>query len=214
VFPHLSELISTHGYWVVAVVVGIESIGVPVPGETMLVTAAIYAGTTHRLNIALVITAAALGGVVGHNLGFLVGRRYGYHLLLRYRSLLRLNDSRIKLGQLLFDRHGGKVVFFGRFIALLRTLAAVLAGTNQMPWWRFLFFNALGAVVWSTVYGMAAYAFGEELERLSTFIGVVLLVAAGAAISGSIWFVRRHEAALQAEAERAFPGPLRLDRRR
>lgn len=208
VFPNVSELISTHGYWVVGVVVGIESMGVPAPGETMLVTAAIYAGTTHQLNIALVIAAAALGGIVGDNLGFLIGRRYGYRLLLRYRSFLRLNDARIKLGQFLFARHGGKVVFLGRFFALLRALAAVLAGVNHMEWRRFLFFNGLGAVVWATVYGMAAYLFGRQLEQVSRPIGSVLLIAAAAGIVGSIWFVRRHEAALQAEAERAFPGPL------
>ena len=212
-FPHLSDLISTHGYWVVAVVVGLESMGVPVPGETILVSAAIYAGTTHQLNIALVILAAAVGGVVGDNFGFLIGRRYGYHLLLRYGSWLRLNHSRIKLGQFLFYRHGGKVVFFGRFTALLRALAALLAGTNNMPWRRFLFFNALGALVWSTVYGMGAYVFGEQLERLSRPIGIVLVVAAVASIAGFLWIVRRHEAALEAEAERVLPGPLRPDRR-
>jgi membrane protein DedA with SNARE-associated domain len=208
VFPNLSELISTHGYWVVAAVVGLESMGVPAPGETILVTAAIYAGTTHQLNIALVIAAAAIGGIVGDNLGFLIGRRYGYRLLLRHRSFLRLSDSRIKLGQFLFARHGGKVVFFGRFFALLRALAAVLAGTNRMEWRRFLFFNAFGAVVWSTTFGMAAYFFGQQLERLSRPIGIVLMIAAAAGVAGFIWFVRRHEAALQIQAERAFPGPL------
>jgi membrane protein DedA with SNARE-associated domain len=106
----LADLISTHGYWIVAVVVALESMGIPAPGETALVTAAIFAGTTQRLNIAWVIVAAAIGAIA------------------------RIDARRIKLGQYLFARRGGKVVFFGRFIAVLPAVAAVLAGTNGMHW--------------------------------------------------------------------------------
>ena len=129
----LAELISAHGYWIVAIVVALESMGLPAPGETALVTAAIFAGTTQRLNIAWIIVAAAIGAIVGDNLGYLIGRRFGYSMLLRYGHLVRVDAKRIKLGQYLFARHGGKVVFFGRFIAVLRAIAAVLAGTNCMP---------------------------------------------------------------------------------
>ena len=121
-----------HGFLIVPVLVGIESMGIPAPGETALVTAAIFAGTTHRLNIALVIALAAAGAIVGDNIGYALGRRYGYGLMMRYRYFLHLDAGRIKLGQYLFARHGGKVVFFGRFVALLRALAAVLAGVNGM----------------------------------------------------------------------------------
>jgi membrane protein DedA with SNARE-associated domain len=100
------------------------------------------------------------------------------------------------------------VVFFGRFVAELRTLAAVLAGANFMPWRRFLFFNAAGGVVWAGAYGMAAYAFGEQIERVRGPFAVAGLIVGGAAAVGFFWFVRRHEEALEAQAERAFPGPL------
>src|SRR5689334_19326894 len=122
--------------------------GLPVPGETTLVTAAIYAATTGRLNIWLVIAAAATGAIVGDSVGFWIGRAFGHRLLLKYGSLLRLTPRRIKLGQYLFQRHGGKVVFFGRFLALLRALAALMAGINYMDWRRFLLFNVTGGIAW------------------------------------------------------------------
>jgi membrane protein DedA with SNARE-associated domain len=205
----LSELVARHGYAVVAVAIGLESTGVPVPGETMLVTAAIYAGTTHHLNIGLVILWACVGAIAGDNLGFIIGRRFGYPLLLRYGDLLNLNPARIKLGEFLFRHHGGKVVFLGRFVALLRALAALLAGINCMPWTRFLFFNATGAVVWASVYGSAAYWFGEEIERFSRPVSVAIVIVAVLATVAFLTFVRRHEAALEAAAEREIPGPLR-----
>jgi membrane protein DedA with SNARE-associated domain len=211
---HLAELIATYGYALVAVIVGLESMGLPVPGETTLVTAAIYAGTTHRLSITFIIVAAIIGAIAGDNIGYAIGRRFAYRLLLRHGHRLRMNAPRIKLGQFLFDRHGGKVVFFGRFIAVLRTLAAVLAGANVMPWRRFLFFNAAGGVVWATAYGTAAYVLGGQFERVHGPLGVVGLIAGGMAAAGFFWFVRRHEEALEAEAERALPGPLREPNRR
>src|SRR3954470_8214198 len=145
----LTHLIATHGYWLVATIVALESMGLPLPGETVLVTAAIYAGTTHELNIGVLVAAAAVGATLGDNVGFWVGRRFGYRLLLRHGDRVGLTVRRIKLGQFIFERHGGAVVFFGRFIALLRVLAALLAGVNCMRWWRFLFFNAVGGVTWA-----------------------------------------------------------------
>ena len=208
----LVNLISTNGYWVVAVIVGIESMGVPLPGETTLVTAAIYAGTTHRLNIGFVIGAAAVGAIVGDNLGFWIGRRFGYRLVLRYAPFLRLSTPRIKLGQYLFQTHGGKVVFFGRFIAVLRTLAALLAGINWMPWWRFLFFNMAGGIVWAAAFGLSSYRLGEQIEKIrGPMSTIVVALACVAAVSG-FWFVRRHESELEAKAERALPGPVRPPR--
>jgi membrane protein DedA with SNARE-associated domain len=204
----LTELISAHGYSIVAIVVALESMGIPAPGETALVTAAIFAGTTQRLNIAWVIVAAAIGAVVGDNVGYLIGRRFGYSVLLRYGHLARIDVRRVKLGQYLFAKHGGKVVFFGRFITVLRAIAALLAGTNRMPWRRFLFFNASGGVLWATAYGMAAYFVGERIQRLHGTVSFVGLALAGAACAGAFWWLRRHEAALAAEAEQALPGPL------
>jgi membrane protein DedA with SNARE-associated domain len=210
----LSHFITTYGYWAVLAVVALESIGVPVPGETTLIVAAVYAGTTAELNILFVIAAAAAGGIVGDNIGFCLGRKCGYPLLLRYGRYIGFTDKRIKLGQYLFQRHGGKVVFFGRFVAVLRALAALLAGANCMSWPRFLMFNAAGAILWATVYGLAAYYLGEEVHRVSGPVGTAAVALALIAIGAVIFVLRRNEARWEDEAERALPGPLRPARRR
>ena len=138
----LQDLISTYGYWVIALVVGLESMGIPLPGETMLVLASIYAAREPSLNIWLVILAAAAGSILGDNAGYWIGHRYAYAAVLRYGRRIGLTEPRIKIGQYLFRKHGGKVVFLGRFVALLRILAAFLAGVNRMPWRDFLFANS------------------------------------------------------------------------
>ena len=205
----LSEVVVRHGYWVVAAAIGVESMGIPVPGETMLVAAAIYAGATHKLDIGTVIAAAIAGAIIGDGLGFLIGRRFGHSLLLRYGSRIGMTPARIKLGQYLFLRFGGTVVFFGRFIALLRALAALLAGINCMPWPRFLLFNAAGAVVWAGSYGMLAYLFGEKVEAVTRPIGIAVVVGAVISSVFVMRFLKHHETQLEAEAERALPGPIR-----
>ena len=122
--PTLTHLLASYGYLAVLLFVAIESTGIPFPGETILLVAAIAAGTSHQLSIALVIVAAASGAILGDNLGFWVGREGGYRLLRRYGRYIHLEERRLKLGQYLFLKHGGKVVFFGRFVAVLRAWAA------------------------------------------------------------------------------------------
>ncbi len=124
----LQQLVTAHGYWAVALVVGLESMGLPLPGETILVLAAIYAATEPSFNVWVVIAVAAFGAIVGDNAGYWLGLRYGYPLLLRYGERIGMFEARIKLGQYLYLKHGAKVVFLGRFVALLRILAAFLAG--------------------------------------------------------------------------------------
>src|SRR2546428_11464759 len=126
----LTHLLTTYGYWAVFVFFAIESIGIPFPGETMLLVAAIYAGRTHHLSIPLVIVAAAAGAIIGDNIGFWIGREGGYRLLRRYGRYIRLEERRLKLGQYLFLKHGGKVVFFGRFVAGQGALAALFGWDN------------------------------------------------------------------------------------
>jgi len=204
----IGNLIATHGYWVVAAVVALESMGVPAPGETALITAAIFAGTTHRLSIPVVIIAAAFGAIAGDNAGYWLGRRIGYSLIVRYGRFVRIDHARIRLGRFIFAKYGAEVVFFGRFVAVLRALAALFAGINRMAWWQFLFFNATGGVVWATAYGLAGYFLGERLERLRGPVAVAGGVAALAAFVLGVWWMRRHQTELQAEADRAFPDPL------
>jgi len=203
---NLDSVLATYGYLAVFFFVGIESIGVPVPGETMLVTAAIYAGTTGRLSIFWVIVASSAGAIVGDNIGYVIGRTGGYRLLKRYGRYIRLEENRLRLGQYLFHKHGPKVVFFGRFVSVLRIFAAFLAGVNQMHWRRFLIFNAAGGIIWSTIYGVAAYLLGQQLLRLSGPVDAALAVAGVIVIIAAIVFLRRNEARLQREADEAMPG--------
>jgi membrane protein DedA with SNARE-associated domain len=200
----LTHLLATYGYLAVLLFVAIESTGIPFPGETMLLVADIAAGTTHQLSIAVVIVAAASGA----NLGFWAGREGGYRLLRRYGRYIRLDERRLKLGQYLFLKHGGKVVFFERFVAVLRAWAAFLAGTNRVRWPRFLLFNAAGGIVWATLYGLGGYLLGDNIHRLVGPVGIVLLVLAVLLIIAGIVVVRRNEQRLEDEAERALPSPL------
>ncbi len=204
----LTPLLHTYGYWAVLVFVSIESIGIPFPGETMLLVAAIYAGTTHQLFIPFVIAAAAAGAIIGDNIGFFIGREGGYRLLRRYGRYILLNERKLKLGQYLFKKHGGKVVFFGRFIAVLRALAAFLAGTNRMTWPRFLIFNALGGIVWATIYGLGGYLLGKNIQRFTGPVGTVLIILTVIAIIAFLIFVHFNEQRLEDEAEKEFPGSL------
>jgi membrane protein DedA with SNARE-associated domain len=208
--PHqeLHQLVAAYGYGVVVGAVALEGVGIPVPGETILIAAAVLAATSQDLNILLVIAAAAAGAILGDNIGFWIGRGLGYPLLLRYRRRLHVSDAKIKLGQYLFLRHGRKVAFFGRFVAVLRALNGLLAGVNRMAWLRFLAAEAAGAVLWAALYGTGAYFLGEEVHHLARPAGVAILGLAVAAIVAAFFVVRRHWAALETEAEHAFPGPV------
>jgi membrane protein DedA with SNARE-associated domain len=200
--------LASYGYLVVFLLVMAESIGLPVPGETALVGAALYAGSTHKLEIWWVIAVAIAGAIIGDNIGFSIGRYGGAKLLLRHGHRIRLHEGRLKIGIWLFRRHGGKVVFWGRFVSILRTYAAFLAGTNQMPWPRFLVFNAAGAVVWATAFGVAYYVFGSALSKLSTTIDVTLGVAGIVVLVAFLVWSKRKEDELLERAEREVEGSV------
>jgi membrane protein DedA with SNARE-associated domain len=206
----VAHLIHVYGLLTVAVIVIAECAGLPVPGETALLAAAVYAGTKHDLNIVAVILTAAGSAIIGRMIGYVVGREYGYWLLLRYGHYLRMTEKRIKLGQYLFLRHGGKIVFIAQFVPVLRTYAGVFAGANMMPWRTFLLTNIAGAICWAVLYGYAAYELGREFEKLEGPFVIALIVLTIIAFIVGGRFIRRHEIELEAEAERAMPGPLKL----
>lgn len=203
----LHHLFETYGIWTVAIIVGLESLGIPLPGEAVLIIASIYAAT-HDGNIAMVIAAATIGAIVGDNIGYLIGREFGYPLVLKFGSYLGLTEGRIKLGQFLFQKHGGKVVFFGRFFAVLRFLAALLAGINRLAWPRFLVANALGGLVWASIVGMSAYTLGRSIHEVQGPLGAIAIAIAIGIVIAIFVYLKRHEAELQAEAEASLPGPL------
>lgn len=205
---NVHHLVSTYGYAIVALFVGVESLGVPFPGETAVIVAGAYAGSTHRLSPWLIFLCAAGAAIVGDNIGFEIGRYGGYRLLRRYGRYIHVNERELKVGRYIFDRHGPKVVFFGRFVSILRTYAAFLAGTNRMRWSRFMPWNALGGIVWAGIYSFLAYQAGGFLERSSTTINIVLGALAVVIIGTTIVMVRRQTESLAMKAEEAYPGRL------
>ncbi len=195
----LDQAILAWGYWVVLVAVMIETMGVPFPGETALLVAAVYAGTGHSLNIALVILAASVGAILGDNFGYTVGRFGGYPLVRRVLRVFHVKESALNGAQRFFARHGDKTVFIGRFFAILRITVAFLAGVNRMPWRRFFVWNALGGIAWATAYGLLGYILGRNLPLLTTVVDVIGLggtILLAVAIAGAIifWIVRRRRA--------------------
>ena len=204
----LHHLVVSYGYLAVFTLVGLESLGVPVPGETVLIVAGTYAGLTHHLSPWAIVGVAAAGAIIGDTIGFWVGDKGGYRLLRRYGRYVRFDEPKIKVARYLFDRHGGKVVFFGRFVAVLRTYAAFLAGTTRMRYRRFLFFNASGGIIWASIYGFGSYFAGKTLQRLSGWLTVAFVAIAVAGIVVAILIVRRKTAVLIERAEAAYPGPL------
>jgi membrane protein DedA with SNARE-associated domain len=209
-FSHqaLDHLIATYGYGAIAIVIGLESMGIPLPGETILVLAAIYAATHVDLNIWFVAAAAAAGAIMGDNIGYWLGLRFGYPLLRRYGHLIGLSDGRIKLGQYLFLRHGAKVVFLGRFVALLRILAAFLAGANRMKWQIFLVANAVGGMIWAAVFAFGGYALGTSAFEVEGVLRPILLAVAAIVFFGCGLLMRHFEEQLQVKAEQTLPGSL------
>ena len=182
-------------------VIFFESMGIPLPGESLLIGAALYAATMGGLQIELVVFYAAIGAIMGDNVGYLIGHTAGRKALARWGGKIGLTGERLLLGEYLFKRHGSKVVFFGRFTAFLRTFAALLAGATRMPWPRFLVWNALGGIVWTCLYGFGAYALGEQIHRLIGPLGIVLGLIALAVIAWGAMFIRRNEARLIEQAK-------------
>ena len=206
----MAHLIHVYGLLVVAGVIGLECVGLPFPGETVLIAASVIAGTEHDLNIISVILTAGVASTIGRMIGYVIGREFGYWLLLRYGRYLWITESRIKLGQYLFLRHGGKIILLAQFVPGLRSIAGILAGANRMPWQRFMVANVIGAILWATFYGIAVYSLGREVERLSGWVVLVFAIIVLIAIVVVAVFVKRNEAQLIAEAEKALPGPLQL----
>jgi membrane protein DedA with SNARE-associated domain len=204
----VAVLVHRLGYWGVGLSIGVESMGLPVPGGTVLVAAAIYAATTHQLQLALVILAAIVGAVIGSVASCWIGRSHGHRLLTRLDGRFGINASRLKIGRYLFSRHGGKVVFLARFVPVLRGLNGLLAGVNQMPWPRFLVANTLGALVWATTYGVAGYYFGAQIHRLGRPLGGAIMTIAVVFVVGAIFAFKRYESVLGEAAELALPGQL------
>jgi membrane protein DedA with SNARE-associated domain len=187
------NFITQYGLPLLAVAVMLESFGVPVPGETALVAFAALASQGHY-DIRWVIAVAAAAAVVGDNLGYwLIGRLGGRALFERWSLLRRYRDSVLPRAEALMVRHGGKTVFFGRFVSILRFTVAWVAGLSRMSWWRFLFWNAAGGIVWATAVGLIAYYLGQatadSISRYGLYAGAV--VVAVLVLGGAVLHISR-----------------------
>ena len=206
----VEHLIHVAGYPLVVLLVMSETSGVPVPGETALITASLLA-SKGDLDITAVIVLAAAAAIVGDNIGYLIGRKGGRWVLERPGRFHRERLRVIATGEPFFERHGPKAVFFGRFVLGLRVWASWLAGATHMRWRSFLLWNALGGICWATTVGLIAYFLGRSAGNALQTFGLFGLGAAALALITAVVLHRRHrrrlaQAARQdAEAEAAVP---------
>lgn len=211
----LRNALSTLGYPAVALFVMIESSGIPFPGETMLLLASFYAAVDQKLQIPFVIACAALGAIIGDNIGYTVGRTGGYAFVQRFGRYLFLKPAHLEKAERFFAKHGDKTVFFGRFIAVLRAWAAFLAGLNHMRWPSFLIYNAAGGIIWATIYGCLGFYAGrlfhdnfgavERLARTISWVGAALIVAAVIVAIVIFRLRRKHRAEADSHQEKDAP---------
>ncbi|MEA2317789.1 MAG: hypothetical protein QOD44_1978 [Solirubrobacteraceae bacterium] len=202
----LSSIVSVAqdvGYPVLFVLIAIETMGVPVPGETALLTAGVLASRGH-LDIVAVIAVGAAAAIVGDNVGFMIGRKLGRRVLLAPGPFERHRRRVIELGEPFFERHGPKAVFLGRWVAGLRITSAWLAGVNRMSWPTFLFWNALGGIAWATSVSLLAFFAGRGAERIVHYLGFggAGVVIAGALAAALVVRRRRRRAAVPADRGR------------
>ena len=193
----MSHLIEHHQSWALVLLfllIAVESAGLPLPGETALVASGVLA-SQGKLSIEAVIPVAAAAAIVGDNCGYWLGREGGRPLLERWSIVSRHAQKVLPRAERLFAKHGGKTVFFGRFIAVLRITAAWMAGISHMTWWRFLLYNAAGGILWATLIGLVAYYSGQAAaDAIQTYglyaAGVIVLATVGIVL-GLRWWERR-----------------------
>lgn len=187
------------GYLLPAII-GLESMGIPSPGETALVAAAILA-SQGKLQIWLVILIGVSSAILGDNIGYLLGRRFGRDVLAAPGPLYKQRVRAIRVGDGFFDRHGPKAVFLGRWIALVRFATAWLAGINRMQFKTFFFWNALGGITWGLAYGLAGYFGGQAAAHVLARVGIAGLVLMVVAVVVAYVAVRRRESRLTDRSE-------------
>ena len=193
----MSHVIEHHQSWALVLLfllIAVESAGVPLPGETALVASGVLASQS-KLNIVVVIVVASAAAIVGDNGGYWLGRKGGRRLLERWSLVSRHAQRVLPRAERLFAKHGGKTVFFGRFIAILRITAAWMAGISHMTWWRFLVFNAAGGILWATLVGLVAYYSGNAaasaIQTYGLYAAGAIAVAVVAVVVGLRWWERR-----------------------
>lgn len=189
----VQPIVVQYGLLAVFFIVMFESAGAPLPGETALILVSVYSGMTGDLNILAIVGLASAAAIIGDNIGYIVGRRYGLNLLRKYGARIGMSEKRIELGRFIFRKHGAKLVFFGRFVAFLRIFAALLAGVSRFDWRSFLFYNAAGGVCWASIFGFGGYFFGEAMKRVAGPAGLAALAVALVVMAVGFVVMRRQE---------------------
>ena len=186
------------GYAATFGLIAIETMGVPVPGETALIASAL-AAHDGQLSIGVLVALAAAAAIIGDNVGFMIGRRYGRTVFVKPGPMHRQRLALLDMGEPFFAKHGPKAVFLGRWVAGLRIASAWLAGMNHMAWPTFLFWNALGGIVWACGVGFGAYYAGHAFEKVVGTVGIFAAGAVGVVLVGFLyWRHRRHKHELEA----------------
>lgn len=189
---HFARLLHAYTYPGVLSLVMLESLGIPLPGEIALVTAAAYASLGHNVSIVGVILMAALGATVGGVLGYWIGIKGGLPLVTRYGGYVGVRKSHVEKAHGFFERNGAKTILFGRFVAVLRTWAALIAGAACMSFTKFVTYNTIGSIVWAIVFGLLGYYFGRDLPLLERNISRVSFAVLLALVVGIIaWVILR-----------------------
>lgn len=183
----LAPYVENYGYFAVGLALLLEDFGLPVPGETMLVTAAFFAGIG-RLDIGLVIVVGFAAAVLGDNIGFSIGNYGGKPLVARWGKYVFLTAERLDKAHAFFNRHGGKIVIVARFIEGLRQLNGIIAGISDMPWHKFLFFNVIGAALWVTFWGLIGFYGGSHIELFHKY-SIYFSIIGGAVIIGYVAYL-------------------------
>lgn len=197
----IRHVLTNWGYWALVAGLFAESLGLPLPGETVLMFASFLARKHAGLHLQWVIPVGIGAAVMGDNLGYWLGRRFGKTLIRWAKKILRLDDEDVKTARHLIATHGGRTIFFSRFIFGLRTIAGPMAGSLGMEWKRFFKFNLLGAVSWVTAISLAGYAFANEFQSLLGYIEKASWGLAGGLLLTGYLIWRRQKKQYQQKAE-------------
>ena len=182
----MSGIVHHYGLLALFVIVMAESGGVPVPGETALIAAGVFA-SRGRLDIAAVIAVAATAAIVGDNIGYWIGRTGGRRLLDRWGRVTRVSERALPWAEDFFRRHGPKTIFLARFFSILRVTAAWMAGVSRMHWWTFFGWNAAGGICWALLVGLVSYYAGQAAADAISHYGLIGgAVVVGVAVAGLV----------------------------
>jgi len=205
VFHHFEGTLQHWGYLAVGGFLFFEDFGVPLPGETLLIAAALYAGAGY-LNVWVVGVVAFAAAVLGDNVGYVIGRKGGRRLVEQFGRYVFITPVRLDRAEAFFDKHGGQVVTFARFIEGLRQLNGIIAGTIGMPWRRFLLFNALGAALWVATWTSIGYLAGSHVETISRYFTYFAVAAAVVIVAFLLWHLRHRRKRKHADVSPSSSG--------